>query len=110
MSAKAAPQTESDAMVQRLLAAADDSLCRALVGQHPNLNWEEIVTALTDRVRQEVHVSTPQAQRLADLAIIVAETTNNKLALAKSLRAKANALYARDKHSEAVEMHALAIS
>ena len=110
MSAKAAPQTESDAMIQRLLAAADDSACRALVGQHPNLNWEEIVTALTDRVRQEVHVSTAQAQHLADLAIMVAETTKNKLAFAKSLRAKANALYAQDKHSEAVEMHARAIS
>ncbi len=110
MSAKAAPQTESDAMIQRLLAAGDDSACCNLVQQHPALDWEHVVTTLTDRVRQEVHVSTAQAQRLANLAILVAETTRNTLALAKSLRAKANALYAQDQHAEAVEMHARAIS
>lgn len=110
MSAQAAPQTECDAMIQRLLASADDSACRALVEQHPALNWEEIVTALTDRVRQEIHVSTTQAHRLADIAIVAAQATGNKLVLARSFRAKANALYAQDKHSEAVEMHERAIS
>ena len=110
MSSKAAPQTESDAMIQRLLAADDDSARRSLVEQHPALNWEQIITILTDRVRQEVHVSTAQAQRLADVAIVVAESTSNQLGLAKSLRAKANALYAQDQHAQAVEMHARAIA
>jgi len=110
MSAKAAPQTESDAMIQRLLASTEDRQRRMLVQQHPALDWAQIVTALTDRVRQEVHVSTSQAQAIADLAIVVAETTKNKLALAKSLRAKANTLYAQDQHAEAVEKHARAIS
>jgi CHAT domain-containing protein len=110
MSTKAAPQSQCDAMIQRLLAAADDSARYALVQQHPALDWEHIVAALTDRVRQEVHVSTAQAQRLANLAVTVAETMDSKVLLAKSLRAKANALYAQDKHAEAVEMHGRAVS
>jgi len=109
MSTGAAPQTESDAMIQRLLAAGDLAVSRSLVQQHPELNWEQIVTKLTDRVRQEVHVSSAQAQRLADIAITVAQATNDKPALAKSIRAKANALYAQDQHAEAVEMHGRAI-
>ena len=110
MSTKAAPQRESDAVIQRLLAAEDVAASRALVQQRPELDWQHIVTTLTDRVRQEVHVNTAQAQRLADVAIVVAETTKNALALGKSFRAKANALYAQDQHVEAVEMHARAIS
>lgn len=110
MSVKAALQTESDAMMLRLLAAEDDAARRALVVAHPSLDWEEIVTKLTDRVRQEVHVSTAQAQKLADIAIIVAEAFGGKIALGKSQRAKANTLYAQDQHAAAAERHALAAS
>ena len=108
MGAKAAQQTESDAMIQRLLAAENDDARRSLVASDSSLNWEEIVTALTDRVRQEVHVSTAQARKLADVAIVVAEAMGSKPALAKSHRAKANTLYAQDQHAAAVEMHARA--
>ena len=108
MSSQQAPQTESNAMTLRLLAAENDAAIRALVAEHRSLDWEQIVTALTDRVRQEVHVSTAQAQRLADIAIVVAETVGSKVALAKSQRAKANTLYAQDQHAAAVEMHARA--
>lgn len=109
MGAKATRQTESEAMIQRLLVAENDDARRSLVQTHPALNWEEIITALTDRVRQEVHVSTTRAQQLADVAIVVAETLGSKLALAKSHRAKANTLYAQDQHAAAVEMHARAV-
>ena len=105
MSSQPAPQTESAAMIQRLLAAEDDNAIRALVAEHPALDWEAIVTELTDRVRQEVHVSTAQAQRLADTAIVIAESVGSKVALAKSQRAKANTLYAQDQHGAAVETH-----
>ena len=108
MSTKAVQQTESDAMIQRLLAAGDDGARRELVAQHRSLNWDEIVSTLTERVRQEIHVSTTQAQRLADIAIVVAESVGSKVPLAKSLRAKANTLYALDQHAAAVEMHARA--
>ena len=105
MSTKAVQQTESDAMIARLLAFEDDSGRRDLIAKNQSLDWGQIVSTLTDRVRQEVHVSAANAQRMADIAITVAETTGSQLALAKSLRAKANALYTLDQHSNAIEMH-----
>jgi len=110
MSVKAVQQTESDAMIQRLLALGDHGSQRKLVAQHPLVDWDQIVSTLTDRVRQEVHVSTAEAQRLADIAIAVAEAMGSQVALAKSQRAKANTLYALDQHSAAIEMHQSAAS
>ena len=92
-------------MVEHLLALNDAAGCRALITQHGAVDWSEVVDKLTERVWQEVRVDTTNAQRLADIAIAVAESINNQLALAKSLRAKANALYALDQHSAAIEMH-----
>src|SRR5258708_21271668 len=94
-------------MIERLLALTpnDDASRRELIAQHRALDWEQLVATLTDRVRQEVHVSAANAQRRADIAILVAETTGSQIALAKSLRAKANALYTLDQHSNAIEMH-----
>ena len=107
MSVKAVQRTECDAMIERLLALTlnDDASGRELIAQHQSLDWDQLVSALTDRVRQEVHVSAANAQRMADIAILVAETTGSQIALAKSLRAKANAFYTLDQHSNAIEMH-----
>src|SRR5437667_1557610 len=92
-------------MIERLLALDDDAGRRELIAQNPSLDWDQLVSTLTDRVRQEVRVSAANAERLADLAIAVAETAGSTMALAKSLRAKANALYSLDQHSSAIEMH-----
>ena len=92
-------------MIERLLALDDDASRRQLIAQQPSLDWDHLVSTLTDRVRQEVHVSAANAQCLADIAITVAETSGGRTALAKSLRAKANALYSLDQHSDAIEMH-----
>jgi CHAT domain-containing protein/tetratricopeptide (TPR) repeat protein len=105
VSTKAVQQTECDAAIQRLLAPDDDATRSELISQQPSLDWDQVVSTLTDRVRQEVHVSAANAQRMADIAILIAETTGSAVALAKSLRAKANALYTLDQHSNAVEMH-----
>jgi len=102
---KAVQRTECDAMIERLLALDDDAGRRELIAQNPSLDWDQLVSTLTDRVRQEVRVSAANAERLADLAIAVAETAGSTMALAKSLRAKANALYSLDQHSSAIEMH-----
>src|SRR5436190_362324 len=92
-------------MIERLLALDDDAGRRELIAQNPSLDWDQLVSTLTDRVRQAVRVSAANAERLADLAIAVAETAGSTMALAKSLRAKANALYSLDQHSSAIEMH-----
>ncbi len=110
MTVQAVQKTESDSMIERLLAL-DDAASRArLVAQHPAVAWDEIVNILTERVWQEVRIDTHRAKRLADAALDVAQALNNPSLLARSLRAKANAMYALDEHTEAVQFHEQAIA
>ena len=104
MSVKAVQRTEGDATIERLLALEEPAR-QQYVKEHPASDWAGCATALAERVREEVRVDTARAHRLADLAVTVAEAIGNKLALAKSLRARANALYALDQHAAAIEMH-----
>src|SRR5258708_24651589 len=92
-------------MIERLLALDDAASRQQLIAQNPSLDWDQLVSTLTERVRQQVHVSAAKARDLADVAIEVAETAGSPTALAKSLRAKANALYSLDEHSHAIEIH-----
>jgi CHAT domain-containing protein len=55
-------------------------------------------------------VDTVSALRLADAAVAISELLGDKVALAQSLRCKANALYAVDQHAAAVEFHERAIA
>src|SRR5229473_346276 len=110
MSVRAVRKTESDAIVERLLAL-DDAASRAqVVKQNPAIAWDEIVTTLTERVWQEVRIDTHRAQRLANAALDVAQALGSPSLLARSLRAKANAMYALDEHVEAVHLHEQAIA
>ena len=104
MSVKPALRTELDATIDQLLALEDGGRSE-FVNLHLARDWAGFATALAERVREAVRVDTARAQRLADLAITVAETIGNRLALAKSLRAKGNTLYALDQHAAAIEMH-----
>jgi CHAT domain-containing protein len=110
MSVQAARQHDTDALIEQLLALDDVAGRRMLVAQHPQTAWEEIVRVLTERVWQEVRVDTQRANRLADAAIEVADILASTPCLARSLRAKANALYALDRHSEALQLHERAIT
>ncbi len=105
MSAKAGQQRESEAMIERLLAAPDDVARRDLIAHHASADWDEIVSILTDRARAEVHMDTAQAQYMAETAVLVAEAAGSKIAQGKGWRAKANTLYALDQHAAAVAMH-----
>jgi CHAT domain-containing protein len=104
VSVKPALRTELDATIDQLLALEDGGRSE-FVNLHLARDWAGFATALAERVREAVRVDTARAQRLADLAITVAETIGNRLALAKSLRAKGNTLYALDQHAAAIEMH-----
>ncbi|GAC1428156.1 MAG: CHAT domain-containing protein [Terriglobales bacterium] len=110
MGAKAIQQTESAAMLERLLALDNDVSRRELIVQNQSLDWDSLISTLTDRVRQEILVNTANAERLADIAITVAQAVGSPIALAKSLRAKANTLYALDQPSKAIEMHEQAVA
>jgi CHAT domain-containing protein len=112
MTVQAVQQTESDAIaiIDRLLALDDTTSRAELVIQNPAIAWDEIVTILTERVWQEVRIDTHHARRLADAALDVAQTLAKPNMLARSLRAKANAMYALDAHTEAVQLHEQAIA
>jgi CHAT domain-containing protein len=109
MSVQAAPKTESDAIIERLLALDDGSVRAHWVAQNPTIAWHEIVQTLTERVWQEVRIDTHRAQRLAEAALDVAQVLGSPALLARSFRAKANAMYALDEHTEAVYFHEQAI-
>jgi CHAT domain-containing protein/tetratricopeptide (TPR) repeat protein len=110
MTVQAVQKTEFDAMIERLLALDDTASRAQLVEQHPAMAWNEIVNTLSERVWQEVRIDTHRARRLAEAALDVARTLGTPSLLARSLRAKANAMYALDEHAEAVQLHAQAIA
>ena len=105
MSVKAAQQTESDALLGRLLALEGTPARRQFVAQHADVDWEGAVKTLTERVWQEVRVDTHRADQIADAAIDVAQAISSPISLASGFRAKANALYALDQHAAAIEHH-----
>src|ERR1700686_4023766 len=110
MSVHAVQRTECDAIIERLLAAEDAPAREKLVAQFPAIAWDEIIQTLTEKVWQEVRVDTHRADRLADAAVDVAQKLNRPNLLARSFRAKANAMYALDQHAEAVHFHEQAIA
>ncbi|MGA7287596.1 MAG: hypothetical protein WBX02_05835, partial [Terriglobales bacterium] len=110
MSVQAVQKTEADAMIDRLLALDNTAGRVELIGQNPATAWDEIVNTLTEKVWLEVRIDTRNAKRLADAALDVAQTLANSSLVARSLRAKANALYALDEHVEAVNFHEQAIA
>jgi CHAT domain-containing protein len=110
MSVQAVQKAESDAMIERLLALDDASERARLVTQNPGAQWAEIVTTLTDKVWQEVRIDTHHAKKLADAALSAALTLGIPSLIARSFRAKANAMYALDQHGEAIQLHAQAIA
>ncbi len=110
MGVHAVQKTEADAIIEHLLAL-DDAPARAqLVRQYPVVAWDEIVTTLTEKAWQEVRIDTHRAKRLADAALDVAQTIGSPSLLARSFRAKANAMYALDDHTEAIQLHERAIA
>jgi CHAT domain-containing protein len=110
MSVQAVQKTESDAIIERLLALDDTPSRAQLVAEQPAITWDEIVNTLTEKVWQEVRIDTHRAKRLAQAALDVAQALNNPSLLARGLRAKANAMYALDEHAEAVQLHEQAIA
>ena len=97
---------KSTAQLLLELAAFSDEAGRSdLLHRHPELNRPEVVTELTELVREQVRVDMQQALNLADAAILIAGNLDHKESLARAFRAKANALYSRGEHAAAVDLH-----
>lgn len=82
----------------------DESTRRAFVDRSPELLKSDVVEQLADAVRTTVRVNVPQALRLAEGALLIAEGLDDKEALARALRAKANALWFMGQCKPAVEL------
>ena len=66
---------------------------RNFFSRFPELLQASVVEQLADAVRAAVRVDVQKAMSLAEAAIVIAEELRNEEALARSLRAKANALW-----------------
>jgi tetratricopeptide (TPR) repeat protein len=71
----------------------DEASRRAFLSRSPELLHVEIVEELAEAVRHQVRVDVQQALRLAEGALAIAVELPDKEALARALRAKANALW-----------------
>jgi len=91
--------------MEKLLALDDETRRAAFLSRNRSLLRTDLVTKLTDQVREKVRVDVQQALRLADAALDIAHKLDDKGSLARALRAKANALYAEGKHAAAVDLH-----
>ena len=109
MSAGASPAPDAEALIAKLSALPDDGARARFIAENRGLWQPAVVQELASRVRQLVRVDTVRALRMADAAVNISELLGDKLALAQSLRSKANALYAIDQHAAAVEYHQRAI-
>jgi CHAT domain-containing protein len=65
----------------------------------------EVVERLTEAVQEHLRVDTARALGLAEAAVAIARTLGDKETLARSLRAKANALYLVGDNRSSVELH-----
>ncbi|HLW88438.1 MAG TPA: CHAT domain-containing protein [Terriglobales bacterium] len=97
--------TGKQPLLEQLLALDGDARRAAFLERNRSLRRPDLVTQLTDQVREQVRVDVHQALRLADAALSIAHKLDDKGSLARALRAKANALYAKGEHAAAVDLH-----
>ncbi len=77
---------------------------RALFSQFPELLHSSVVEQLADAVRMAVRVDVQRALSLAEAAVAIAREMNEDTALARSLRAKANAMWFMGDCKSAVDL------
>ncbi len=71
----------------------DETSRTAFLGRFPQLVHSQIVEQLADAVRTAVRVDLQRALALAEASLAIAEKLSDKEALARGLRAKANAMW-----------------
>src|SRR6185369_5307976 len=106
--------TAGRTVVEEILAGVSrmpdqEQLSEFLDGQ-PHLVRAEVAEELADAVRTHVRVDIREALRLAEAALEIAGRSGGGGALARSLRAKANALYVGGHNREAVAHHQRALA
>ena len=75
------------------------------LAKHPELLKTDVVSRLTDSVREQARVDTDRATVLAQFAVTISHKLRNKAAVAQSLRAMGNALHVSGQNKAAVKYH-----
>lgn len=89
------------------LVRLSDSKCRErLLRSHPSLLRPEVVEKLAESIRVKVRVNLDEARRTAEAALQIAKTLGDRGAIARGLRAKANALHSFGQNKAAAALHA----
>jgi len=109
MSAVGSTKRRDERLFAQLARLPDDRSRRKFLSQHPTLVRLEVVARLSEVVLQKVRVDVREALALAEAAELIARRLRKPEALARSLRAKGNALYALNEHKAAVKHHEQAI-
>lgn len=91
--------------VAQLAQLATEADRRKFLSHHRGLIRKDIVDQLAELVVERVRVSTQEALRLAEAAILIARRLKREDSLALGLRAKANALYSFGDNRAAIEHH-----
>ena len=102
---KAKPSQGDERHYAALARLGDKRSRREFLSRHPGLLRLEVVARLSEIVPQKVRVDVQEALALAEAAELIARKLRSPEALAQSLRAKGNALYALNLHKVAVEHH-----
>jgi CHAT domain-containing protein len=96
--------------LEELFALPDNESRRRFVASNPELLNAQIVADLADKVRTQSRVDAEQAQRMADSAVVIAESLNDRQSLAFALRAKANVFLVQGRNGDAVKLQDQALT
>src|SRR6266568_3624080 len=105
MSRASKPSRGEERRYAELARLKDKRRRREFLSRHPGLLRREVVARLSEIVPQKVRVDVKEALALAEAAELIARRLRSPEALAQSLRAKGNALYALNENKVAVEHH-----
>jgi CHAT domain-containing protein/predicted negative regulator of RcsB-dependent stress response len=96
---------DKEKLFKQLATLADDTSRRNYLSHNCWMVRPQIVSEISDHVREQIRVDVQQALHFAEIALIIAEELNDKESLARALRAKANVLYTRGENAWAVDLH-----
>ena len=96
-------------LVPELAKLTDDAARQDFLRKHPELVSESAVGELAEVVRQYARVDPRQALAVAEFSVTVAQTLNNREALANSLLAMSNGLYVMGRNRAALEHNAQSV-
>src|SRR6185369_17839642 len=94
------PPTPQD-QLEELFKLTDDESRQDFVARTPALLSAKVVTDLADKVRMHSRVDAEQALRMADSAVVIAESLIDQQSLAFALRAKANVFLVQGRNADA---------